>query len=309
VFASFVFARMVMAPAEPGVCVCAGVCAGLSIATPAPAATGIGSVTKLDRSVTGAISGRPFPVSFGDDVREDETLRTDGRGEARLTLVDDTNLVIFSRSSVKLDRFILESPDRARSVIVSTSDGTFAFDTGHSPHEAYRIDTSAGTLSPHGTRFTFALHGGRLKLDVQEGAVMFCPRGESEAYCVVARPGRSVLGSAGAAARVVVANVGTPDQGSPPPAIIPSFRPPVGIPFNVPGLGSGGPSGPTWGGPSGHRRTWGGPSGPTWGGHSGPTLSGPPASLSPERTSFVEGRYAIPKSAPTTRQNGFRQRP
>src|SRR5271166_1148155 len=73
--------------------------------------------------------------------------------QARLTFRDDTDLVVFSRSSIKLDQFLLSSPDRARSVVFSTSDGNFAFNTGHSPHEAYLIDTTAGTLKPQGTRF------------------------------------------------------------------------------------------------------------------------------------------------------------
>ncbi len=178
----------------------AALCAGLCVTSPALAANSIGSVANITPSVTGAVSGRPFPISVGDTVKADETLRTDAAGEARLRFADDTELVIFSRSSIKIDRFILASPDRARSVVISTSDGSFAFNTGKSPSEAYAIDTSAGTLAPHGTKFTFTVRDGRLRLEVQEGAVTFCPRGMSRAYCVDTTPGLSVIGMAGAPA-------------------------------------------------------------------------------------------------------------
>ena len=101
-----------------------GVCASLGVAFPALAANGIGSVAGLSQSVTGAVSGTHFvPVSYGDEVKQNETVRTDASGEARLTLVDYTDLTIFRRSSIRLDQFILENPNRARSVVMSTSDG------------------------------------------------------------------------------------------------------------------------------------------------------------------------------------------
>ena len=192
-----------------------GVCASLGVAFPALAANGIGSVAGLSQSVTGAVSGTHFvPVSYGDEVKQNETVRTDASGEARLTLVDYTDLTIFRRSSIRLDRFILENPNRARSVVMSTSDGTFAFNSGQSPG-AYLINTSAGTLTPQGTKFTFTVHGGSLRLDVDEGAVRFCPRGKSQAYCVVATPGHPVLGRAGAPAQVL-GMVDTPTGPAPP---------------------------------------------------------------------------------------------
>jgi outer membrane immunogenic protein len=256
----------------------AGLGVGLCVTTQALAANSIGRVATITPSVTGAVSGRPFSVSAGDKVRTDETLRTDADGEARVRFADNTELVIFSRSSITIDQFILSSPDRARNVVMSTSDGTFAFNTGKSPSEAYALDTSAGMLTPHGTKFTFSVRDQRLRLDVQEGTVTFCPRGLSRAYCVDATPGRSVMGMAGARAQIVprgaVGGIATNEEK--PGLVIPSgIASGLGFPFS-PGVASGAGvlSGPGASSAPGVASNSGFPSGP--GASSGPGVASNP---------------------------------
>ena len=191
-----------------------GICAGLCVAAPAlPAASKVGSAVSINQSVTGALSGRPVLVSAGDDVKLRETVQTDGSGQARLILVDDTDVAILSRSTMTIERYAPGSK------VVSTPDGTFIVHTGHGTPGELRIDTSAGTLTPQGTRFWYDVRGERLKLDVQEGAVRFCPRGKSQAFCVVATPGHNVIGGAGAPAQVQ-------GMAEPPPPSGPSAYPP-----------------------------------------------------------------------------------
>jgi FecR protein len=173
-----------------------GVCAGLCVAVPALAAGPIGSATSVSQSVTGALSGRPSLVSVGDPVRLHETVRTDASGQARLTLVDDTDVAVLSGSTMTVERYAPGSK------LVSAPDGTFQIHTGNGSPGELHVNTSAGTLTPQGTRFWFDVRGGHIKLDVQEGAVRFCPRGKGPAYCVVSTPGHDVIGSAGAPAQV-----------------------------------------------------------------------------------------------------------
>jgi hypothetical protein len=194
-----------------------GVCAGLCVAAPALAATTtVGSAASINQSVTGALSGgRAVFVSAGDDVKLRETVQTDGSGQARLTLIDDTDVAVLSRSTMTVERYARGSK------VVSTPDGTFIVHTGHGTPGELHIDTSAGTLTPQGTRFWYDVRGGRLKLDVQEGAVRFCPRGKSQAFCVVATPGHKVIGSAGAPAQVLGMAEPAPPTGPPvyPPPV------------------------------------------------------------------------------------------
>jgi hypothetical protein len=190
-----------------------GVCAGFCVSVPALAAGPIGSATSINQSVTGALSGKPSLVSVGDPVRLHETVRTDASGQARLTLIDDTDVAVLSGSTMTVERYAPGSK------LVSTPDGTFQIHTGKGSPGELQVNTSAGTLTPQGTRFWFDVRGGHLKLDVQEGAVRFCPRGKGPAYCVVSTPGHNVIGSAGAPAQVL-GMVG-------PPPSAPTYAPPV----------------------------------------------------------------------------------
>jgi hypothetical protein len=169
-------------------------CAGLG---PVGAAPVVGTTTEITESVTGGFGGRLSPLRVSDQVILDETVRTNASGEGRFTLGERTNLVVFARSSIKVARFA------PTNVVMTTPEGTFAVTTGNLAPGSYRVETPAGTLTPHGTIFTFSVRGGSLKLDVQQGAVNFCPRGKSKAYCVDAVPGHSVVGQAGAPAQVL----------------------------------------------------------------------------------------------------------
>jgi hypothetical protein len=192
----------------------AGLCAG----APSVAAGGrVGTASSINDSVTGALGGRPFVVSVGDDVRLRETVQTDSSGQAHLLLVDDTDVAMLSRSTMTIEHYAPGSK------LMSTPDGTFLVHTGHGTAGEPRFDTSAGTLTPQGTRFWFDVRDGRIKLDVQQGAVKFCPRGKSQAYCVLATPGRKVVGSAGAPAQVI----GLAEPTPPAPPIPPAY--PTGI--------------------------------------------------------------------------------
>ena len=190
-----------------------GVLAGLWVAAPSVAAPArVGTASSINDSVTGALGGRPFVVSVGDDVKLRETVQTDSSGQAHLLLVDDTDVAILSRSTMTVERYAPGSK------LVSTPDGTFLVHTGHGTPGEPRFDTSAGTLVPQGTRFWFNVRNGHIKLDVQEGAVRFCPRGKSQAYCVLATPGHKVVGSAGAPAQVLgMAEPPPPAPPAPPP--------------------------------------------------------------------------------------------
>ena len=198
-----------------------GALAGVWGATPSLAGGRVGAATSINNSVTGALGGRPFVVSVGDEVRLRETVQTDSSGQAHLLLDDDTDVAVLSRSTITIERYAPGSK------LVSAPDGTFRVHTGHGTAGEPRFETSAGTLTPEGTQFWFDVRNGRITLDVQEGAVRFCPRGKSQAFCVLATSGHSVLGSAGEPARVILGMVGAPPPAPPPPPI---RRWPIGFP-------------------------------------------------------------------------------
>jgi FecR protein len=126
---------------------------------------------------------------------------------------DDTEVAVLSASTMTVERYAPGSK------VVSAPDGTFQIHTGNGSPGELHVNTSAGTLTPQGTRFWFDVRGGRIRLDVQEGAVRFCPRGKGPASCVVSTPGHDVIGSAGAPAQVL-------GMAEPPPGV-PTYTRPV----------------------------------------------------------------------------------
>ena len=154
-------------------------------AGPAEAAI-VGKATEITDLVTGGFGAKLGRMKVNDPVLLQQTVRT-ASGEGRFMLDENTVSTVFSRSSIKVARFA------PTNVVMSTADGTFEVTTGHLTPGSYRFDTTAGLLTPHGTRLWFSVRGARLKLDVQEGAVTFCPRGKSKAYCVDAVPGRELI--------------------------------------------------------------------------------------------------------------------
>ena len=149
-----------------------GVCAGLCAAAPALAATTVGSATSINQSVTGALSGREVLMSVGDEVKLRETVQTDRFGQARLHLDDDTDVSILSRSTMTIKSYARGSK------VVWTPDGTFTVHTGHGTPGELHIDTSAGTLTPQGTRFWYDVRGGRLQARRSGGRSEVLPAGQ-----------------------------------------------------------------------------------------------------------------------------------
>ena len=173
--------------------------AGLIAVCVGPGAAGaaaiVGKATQITDSVTGGSSAKLGAMKVNDPVFLQQTVRTNASGEGRFTLDENTYLTVFSRSSIKAARFATTN------VVMTTADGTFAVTTGSLPPGSYRVDTSAGTLTPHGTVFSFGVHGGRLTLGVRHRGGRLLPGAcKSKAYCVDAVPGRSVVGQAGAPA-------------------------------------------------------------------------------------------------------------
>ena len=122
------------------------VCVSLCLAFPALGAEPIGTVTAIEGSATSEVGGRPSPLSVGDAVRLNETVRTDAAGKVKVRFVDGTDLSIGPSSSVTLDRFVWGNSDS--STVISPSRGTFFIRTPRSGE--YEIRTPSATIGTRG---------------------------------------------------------------------------------------------------------------------------------------------------------------
>src|SRR5215203_5883137 len=79
--------------------------------SPGHAAQQIGGAVSIQREVSGQVEGRSRSLATGDDVHQNETIRTGGASSAELGFLDQTRLAVGASAAVKLDRFVFD-PDR-----------------------------------------------------------------------------------------------------------------------------------------------------------------------------------------------------
>src|SRR3954471_5183153 len=81
--------------------------------SPGHAAQQIGGAVSIQREVSGQVEGRSRSLATGDDVHQNETIRTGNASSAELGFLDQTRLAVGASAAVKLDRFVFD-PDRGR---------------------------------------------------------------------------------------------------------------------------------------------------------------------------------------------------
>jgi ferric-dicitrate binding protein FerR (iron transport regulator) len=151
----------------------------LALLAAAPAAAAeIGKATAIAASVTGDATGSHRSLKTGDDVFENESIRTDRTGAGQFEFLDRTRLAVGPASTVKLDRFVYSGNRTAKSVAIELGRGAFRFFSGGSDRRAYRIRTVAATIGVRGTTFDlYVADSGALCIAMIEGGVQVCPRG------------------------------------------------------------------------------------------------------------------------------------
>ena len=121
--------------------------------SPGHAAQQIGGAVSIQREVSGQVEGRSRSLATGDDVHQNETIRTGSASSAELGFLDQTRLAVGASAAVKLDRFVFE-PDRgARSVVLTATKGVARFVSGAGPSAVYQVRTPHATIGVRGTVF------------------------------------------------------------------------------------------------------------------------------------------------------------
>ena len=116
-------------------------------ATASNAQTKIGKATSVKPQAEGSIAGTLAPQS---DVHASETVRTGDAGVADLRFIDQTNLSVGPKSSVRLDRFVYDPNKGSGSVVIDATRGSFRFVAGSQDKRAYKVKTPYGTFGIRG---------------------------------------------------------------------------------------------------------------------------------------------------------------
>jgi hypothetical protein len=129
----------------------------------------IGVAAVIRNEVVRVEQARLTPISVGDGVVRNETVRTGADSDAKLVLLDDTNLSIGPSATLTLDRTVFSGGSSYRQLSVRLSAGAFRFISGHSPKDAYQVRTPLATLAVRGTTVDILVQRNRSIFTLQDG--------------------------------------------------------------------------------------------------------------------------------------------
>jgi len=155
------------------------------------AQTLIGGATVIQNDVRGDIQGHRSKLAVGDRLFQNQTVQTAANSLAKFVFLDLTNMALGPLSQVKLDTFVYNGDETAKTVSLTAAKGAFRFISGKSQHEAYQVQTPQAVIGVRGTTYDVQVENGRTLVVLQEGAVNVCVR--NSANCrELTEPGSSV---------------------------------------------------------------------------------------------------------------------
>ncbi|MGY4434628.1 hypothetical protein ACVWWO_007105 [Bradyrhizobium sp. F1.13.1] len=158
----------------------------LCVAPCAQAQTRVGEAVVIQNEVV-RVAATTTPISIGDSMLRDETVRTGAGSAARFVMADSTNLSLGPSATLKLDRTVFNDEHSYRDVAIRMTTGAFRFVTGHSEKTAYKITTPLATIGVRGTTLDILSQRGRSVVVLQNGAASVCTTSQQ---CVQLTPAR-----------------------------------------------------------------------------------------------------------------------
>ena len=181
--------------------------AGIAGASSAHATVRVGYAMTVERNVSGTLSGQQRKVFKGDDVFENDFIRTETESSAGLRFVDKTQLMLGPRAIAKLDRLVINPDQSVSALTVNARQGAVRWISGESASEAYQIKTSTVTIRPHGTMFDALVEPRRTTIVLQEGIIEVCLISAPQRCRVLSRRGELITTTLNA--------IEAPQQGGP----------------------------------------------------------------------------------------------
>jgi hypothetical protein len=111
----------------------------------------IGSTVIVVNTVEGTLeSGSAVSVVQGDAVYRDEGIRTRVDSKAAFLMEDKTNVSVGPSSTLKLDRFVYEGPNKQGTIILNLARGTCRLVIGDANKRSYTIVTPTAAIGIRG---------------------------------------------------------------------------------------------------------------------------------------------------------------
>ena len=173
----------------------AAIIAGVTASTCVQASTvRAGSAVTVVRDVSGSVSGTSWEKKVeGDDVYENEFVRTAARSSAVISFVDETKISIGQAATMKIDRVVLKSNRSVEELIVSAEAGAMRWNSGTSPSSAYQVKTPEAIIRPLGTIFDLLVESQRTMVVLRSGTIEVCSVGAPQRCRTSSQPGEMII--------------------------------------------------------------------------------------------------------------------
>ena len=149
--------------------------AGIVDATGAQAASlRVGDTVQIVHDVEGRQSNDQSWSSKaeGEDIYENESIRTAVESQARLLLVDRTGLSVGPITTIRIDRMVYSPDQSIKGIVVSAGAGTVRWTSGDS--SSYLIRTPTADVTPIGTVFDLFVDSQRTFVILRQGRAKVC---------------------------------------------------------------------------------------------------------------------------------------
>jgi FecR-like protein len=172
--------------------------AGVAGATSAQATVRVGGAVRVERDVAGSLSGQTWSKKArGDDVYENEFIRTAAASAAQITFVDKTQISLGPIATMKIDRVVFNPNQSVRALTVSAEAGAMRWNSGNAGSSAYQINTPTASIKVEGTTFDLVVESQRTIVLLQEGKVEVCAVGASQRCKTLSGRGELIIASPG----------------------------------------------------------------------------------------------------------------
>ncbi|MEH2488916.1 FecR domain-containing protein [Bradyrhizobium sp. AZCC 2230] len=170
----------------------------------------VGDAVQIVHDVTGRQSTEQAwgSKAEGDDVYENEFIRTAVESQARILLVDRTALSVGPITMIRIDRMVHNPDQSIKGIIVSAGEGAVRWTSGDS--NSYLIKTPTADVTPIGTVFDLFVDWQRTFVILRQGRANVCTNG--------LQPTCRMLVNAGDVMLVTANGLQGPARGGPEPA-------------------------------------------------------------------------------------------
>src|SRR5262245_1856714 len=175
----------------------AAIIAGVIAATTAQAGgSRVGGTTSVVHDVSSSVSGQSWAKKTeGDDIYEDEFIRTAAESSARVSFIDETDIRMGPAARMKIDRVVFKSGRAVSELVVTAEAGPVRWNSGVSQSNAYLIKTPTVLIKVRGTTFDLFAEPQQTTVVLRRGTIEVCAIDNPQRCQTLSRPGDTVIGT------------------------------------------------------------------------------------------------------------------